>query len=306
VNAPGHGILFREDVSSATVDDNLIQAARCTGIGTLSEAVLVQQLSISRNRIEGCLGNLAEPGSFISGAVAITDAEDASLIDNLIANNLPARPQSAPGLWVAVYFGNVRGLEMRGNRVSDNATAPGLGLLLGAALLQVTGTVCFQDNVVRGNGGSALDLFSIFNSQTARSDVMIQNNFFSAGPNQLSYFVSVVGGNSLLFEGNQSFRPVRQEFTTGQDVFLFAQRANVSGNSIEASSALGLAIRGDRLIVNANSVESAGLLALQASAFFVGGPMPVALILTSNLTSGLFISASSGGVLNRVGNFPAP
>ncbi len=306
VNAPGHGILFREDVSSAAIDDNLIQVARCTGIGSLSEGVLLQQLSISRNRIEGCLGNLPDAGSFISGAVAIADAEDARLIDNVIADSLPARPQNAPGLWFAVYFGSVDGLEMRGNRVSDNATAAGLGLFMGAALLHTTGAACVQDNVIRGNGGSALDLFGNFSSQTGPTDVMVQDNIFSAGPNQFSYFVTVAGANSLLFGGNQSFRPVTPGFTGGHDVYLFAQRANVCGNSIEAGSGIGLAVWGDRLIVNANSVESPGLFALQASAFFVGGPMPVALILTSNLTSGLFISASSGGVLNRVGNFPAP
>jgi len=98
------------------------------------------------------------------------------------------------------------------------------------------------------------------------------NNIFSAGPNQFSYFVTVAGANSLLFGGNQSFRPVTPGFTGGHDVYLFAQRANVCGNSIEAGSGIGLAVWGDRLIVNANSVESPGLFALQASAFFVGGP----------------------------------
>jgi len=307
LNAAGHSILFREDVSIVAIEDNLIEGARCTGIGTRNDAVRLQRIRVSRNRIERCQGIVPAGAAQFSGAVAIGEAEDVQLVENTIANNSPVRAPNTAAFWFAVYFGTVDGIQVRGNTLNDNATTPGLGMVLGATLLRGTGIVCVHGNVFSGNGGAALELFMLFGTGTKTKHVMVQNNHFSGGPNQFPSFVAVEGADSLLFEGNQCVRtvsPAGAQF--GRDVDLSATRANVCGNSVEASSFAGMTIRGNRLVISANSVQSPGLVSLQASAFSLGAPGPVAMILSSNLATGIAINASSAGVLNRVGNFPAP
>jgi hypothetical protein len=301
-NAAGHSILFNQDVSNITLDDNVISGANFTGIGTVSDAVIVRGLRISRNRIEICNGDIPA-GSDIqfSGAVAIGESDEVQVFDNVIRNNSP----SARTQWFALYFGNVTDIEVRGNNLTGNATGAGLGAILGAIGLQfVTGTVSLQANTVAGNGGGALAIGPGPTNLTER--IRVQNNHFADGPNQNQFFVFIETVDRLLFEGNQIFRSVLPSvgFSAG-DVSLRAVQANVCCNSVESSSLNAMLVRGQRLVVNANSVEGPGQISsLEAAAFSLGAAVPVGLICTSNLTTG--ITASSTGIFIRANNFPAP
>ncbi|HEV3198228.1 MAG TPA: DUF6519 domain-containing protein [Bryobacteraceae bacterium] len=291
LNAPGHSILFQQDVSDVTIDDNVIQVANFTGIGTLSDTVLVQRMRMSRNRVEQCRGDSPAGTKQFSGAVLIGDAQDVRLLDNEILNNSP----TVQSLWFAVFFVNVNGVEMRGNNLTANGTAAPAGSLVGAIGLEfATGAVTIQNNVVRGNGGAALLMGQGVKQTNDTDHFMVQNNLFTAGPTQFSQFVAIATVDSLMFDGNQSARTfVAGNTFGGSDVRLSASRANVCCNSIEGSGVPAMIVRGNRLVVNGNSVESPGSLALQATAFSLGAPAPVALILTSNLTTGF--SATSTG-----------
>jgi len=300
INAAGHAIVFIDDVSVIAIEDNVIERAKLTAIGTLHDGVRLQRLNIARNRIERCQGNVPEGATQIGGAVAIADALDVQVMDNAITNNSPIRQVN--NFWFALYFGSGDAIQIRGNKVNDNGRTAGPGPIMGAVLLREVGTAAFQGNMVIGNGGLGLEILAVGTAVSKR--VMIQNNHFVAGPNMRPFFVRAIAQDSLVFEGNQCFRaPNPAGFQSGIDVQVSSIRATVSGNSIEASSSSGLTVSGNRLVVTSNSVQSTGLISLQATA--MGAPGPVALVLSSNLATG-FIAGSSSGLLNRVGNIPGP
>ncbi|HXB69527.1 MAG TPA: DUF6519 domain-containing protein [Candidatus Acidoferrales bacterium] len=282
LNASGHSVLFLNGGSDVTIADNLIRGANFTAIGTLSDALRVLRLNVSRNRIEQCNGDVPDIGKFqFSGAVAVGDAVDVRLLDNTIADNSPAASSTTD--WFAVVFADVDGIEIRGNRITGNATVAAPGLSPGAiGLPGVSGTVTVQHNVVRGNGGAAVRIQgSSQTSQVAR--VMVQNNHFSDGPNPDVFLVFITRVDSLVFEGNQCFSSPAPQGVFRIDIELTAlAQANVSANSVQSSGALGMFVMGNRLLVNGNSVQSPGKLALQATPIGAGA----ALILTSNLTTG--------------------
>lgn len=299
VNAPGHSILIREDVSDLTIDDNLIQGALRTGIGTRDEIVAVNRARVSRNRVERCQGSVPAGWLQFGGALVISSGQALRIIDNTFANNSPAAGANERPRWFAVYCDDVDGIEISGNAVTDNAAVPGLAgsISLGAIGLRgAQGVIRVQDNVARGNGGLALliEETSLAPGQVQRA--LVQNNHFSSGPNQTFTFILALGIDSLLFEGNQCF-PER-EFA--YDALLQMTRGSVCCNSLEKSGWGGMFITGVELVVNANSVRAGGP-GLWVSG---GGLLPGRVIVTSNLTTGLF--ASSTGVLVRASNIPAP
>jgi hypothetical protein len=278
-DAPGHSILFRQDVRDITIDDNIIRGANQTGIGTFSDAVVVRGMRISRNRIEGCKGNLPAGSKDISGAIAVGHSQSVRFLDNTVADNSPSAIQQ----WSALFFSNVTDIEIRGNSVTENGTGGNLGTSLGAIMLEFpAGTISVQSNRVRGNGGLALRSFG--GQGTVRS-LMVQNNHFADGPNRGVFFVALDFADSLVFENNQSIRTLvaGNAFLAG-DILLAGTRAVVSGNEVEAGTTPGMSITGQRLVVNGNLVQSPGRPSIQATA-------SATLIVTSNLNNGLNVSA---------------
>jgi hypothetical protein len=309
LRAPGHSILVFEDVSELTVDDNLIQGARYAGIGTHNDAITIRGASISRNRILQCQGDVPAGSLQFGGAVAIGDARDVRFFDNTITANSPAT-QKALLRWCAVFFGNIAGIEISGNAITDNATVRGLGGAIHAIGVQpVRGVIRVQNNVVQGNGGSALVVEEGPNP-LGRPLVraLVQNNHFSDGPNPTYIFVDVSVG-SVLFEGNQCFRIATNKVSAG-DVSLVTNHGSVCSNSIETSGSMGMAIIGARLIVNGNSVQAVGGFGLHVRGEPLFHPNVVRVVVTSNLTTGIIATATgtgtAPGMLVRGNNIPAP
>lgn len=306
LRAPGHAILIQDDVFDLTIDDNLIQVARRAGIGTRHDAVTVHRARISRNRLEGCQGDVPGESLQYGGALAIGAGQDVRLIDNTFTNNSPLTPGNAFLHWFAVSFEDIDGIEVSGNAVIDNATVEGLGGDIGAIKLQsVRGVLRVQDNVVRGNGGAALVIGEGRDVQDQGRRALVQNNHFAAGPNQFRFFVLVNGIDSLLFEGNQCLRArAAPGGGLAATVLLVVTRGNVCCNNVEGADLYGMVIGGAELVVNANSVRAAAKIDLWVSGFS-SGPIPPRVIVTSNLTANNLV-ASSAGVLVRANNHPPP
>ena len=191
---------------------------------------------------------------------------------------------------------------MSGNTVTGNAATPNISGFLGAiALLSARGVTRFQNNVVRGNGGTALAIGEVRVVPDQVQQVVVQNNHFSAVANPSFFLVVVNAIDSLLFQGNQCVGPA-QGFQGLPPVALLAIRANVSGNFVDLAAATVMEIGGADLVVSANSVRS-GESALRVVGLPVV-PGPVRVIVTSNLTTGIL--ANSTGALIRASNLPGP
>jgi Family of unknown function (DUF6519)/Right handed beta helix region len=298
-DAPGHSILIVDGVRDLTIDDNLIVGARGAGIATRTDAVFLRGAHIRRNRVRECRGAFAPESFLFGGAVAIGEAADVRFSDNTITDNSPERGTDVRG-WFAVFFADVAGLEFRANAVNENATGQGLAGFVGAVgLAGVRGAVQVQNNVVRGNGGVALQVSSAGKIGEDAGRMQVQSNHFSSGPNPPLAFVSVVDVDWLSFEGNQCFWA--QEVPLG--IFLVALRANVCGNTAEKTGAGRMSVSGAELVVNGNSVRSDGNVALTVSAFSFGSALGRAIV-TSNLTTGLVATATNA--LIRIHNIPPP
>jgi hypothetical protein len=303
LHAPGHSILIQDDIVDLAIDDNLIQGARAAGIGTRDDSVALRRTSISRNRVEGCRGDVPAGSLQVGGALAIGLGQDVRLIGNTFVANSPPTPGDAFLRWFAVYFDEVDGIEIAGKAVMDNATVPGLGGFLGAIGMQgAGGAIRVQDNVVHGNGGVALSLLKGGSTTDPAPVVLVQQNRFSDGPNPGPILIVVITDDALLFEGNQVSRSTAAQ-GPAPVVMLVMACGNVCGNRVENSGRGGMFVAGAELVVNANAVSAAGDSALRVIGSPIG-PGPVRVIVTSNLTTGLV--ASSIGLLLRANNFPAP
>ena len=308
-SAPGHGILLRDDLFAVTIEDNEIEIVRRFGIGTFSETTRLSQGSISRNQINACNGEVPPPAAGqvrrVGGAVVIGESEDGRFIDNVVANCAPPIPPPPSDLlpWFAVYFEDAGGLEISGNRLTNNINRPNVGGAAGAFGFQrIFGAVRFQNNVIRDNGGRAL--FMSAAAQTQGHKVLIQNNQFIGGQNSVGVYVLVDFIDSLSFQGNQCLM-LDPAVANSLGVFLTATRANVGNNVVDLPGGFqAMRIEATEALVNANSVRI-GRTALMV----IGNPTPpgsgaVRVIVTSNLTTGII--AASAGVLIRANNFPAP
>jgi hypothetical protein len=299
-NAAGHAILLREDLLDVAIEENHIEVARRFGIGTFSDTTALRRSSISRNRVQGCVGDVPAGSLQFGGAVVIGESQEVRFIDNVITANTPLTPGDQFLRWVAVYFEDADRVEISGNTVTGNATQEGLGGALGAiALLGASGTIRIQNNVVRNNGGIALAIGEGRVQQVQQA--LVQNNHFSEGPNQSFLLVGVLGIDSLLFQGNHCLGTAR-EYALPPVLLYALPRANVTGNVVDLAGATAMGIVGQDLVVSANSVRS-GESALTVSAIPIA-PGPVRTIVTSNLATGIL--ASSTGVLVRASNLPAP
>jgi len=303
LNAPGHGILIQDDLADSTIVDNLIRGTRRTGIGIRDSGLTVRRARISRNRLELCQGTPVAAAGLGTGVLVLGECQDVFVSDNTFVNNAPPSPATL-SRWFVVYMADVRSVEVRGNTLADNATAQGLQGFFGAiGLEQLRGDGRIQDNDVRNNGGIALYVVGSTDLGPAATRALVQNNQFVSGPFPTSGFVFVFGAASLHFQGNQCVRT-----TTDLGVaaaWVFAASANVCSNSVEASGALGMAVLGAQLVVDANSVRApapAAPFALAVSGFPVAG-LPARAIVTSNLASGISAVAA---VLVRANNIPAP
>jgi hypothetical protein len=302
LNASGHAILIREDVNDVAIEENHIEQARRFGIGTFSDTTALRRASLARNRVQGCVGDIPAGSLQFGGAIVIGESQEVRFNDNVVTGNTPLAPGDQFLRWFAVYFEDVDGIEVSGNAVTENATVQGLGGVLGAiGLLGVRGMIRLQNNSVRNNGGIALAIGEGREKQVQQA--LVQNNHFSAGPNQSFYLVGIFEVDSLLFQGNHCLGTVREPALPS--VLLYAlPRANVTGNVVDLAGVQNscMEILGEDLVVSANSVR-AGESALVVSGIPITSG-PVRVVVTSNLATGLF--ASSTGALVRANNIPVP
>ncbi len=282
-----------EDVAGVAIHDNVIQGARRFGIGGLNEAVSLSNSSIERNRIERCQGLVPADSKRIGGAVSIGAGANLRFIGNTVTNNGPSIggatiPPNLP--WVAVYFEEIKGIEVSENLVTDNVNIAGLQGIVGAVKLKsVSETIRVQQNVIKNNGGFALQ------NQTPRpiADSLVQDNVFVSGLSAGLVLVSINNQGSLLFQGNRCVD--RNEAPQGfASVDLTSAICNVSNNVVDSARAIGMRVNGSRSVVNANIVS-----VLKQALVVVQG---VTGIVTSNLTTGVIIAP--GAI--RANNIPAP
>jgi hypothetical protein len=302
INASGHAILLRDELSNVAIEENDINQARRFGIGTVSNTTVLKHSSISRNRVRTCQGNVSAGSLQFGGAIVIGVSQNVRFVDNVIADNTPVTSGEQVLHWFAVYLEDTEGVEFSGNTVTGNAAVAGIGGILGAiGLLRMRGAMRIQNNIIRENGGIAL--LAIGQGQRVPEQgeqVLVQNNHFSEGPNRSFRFVSVNAVESLLFQGNQCHGTAQAPFVL-PPIFLFAARANVTGNVVDlGTNVTAIGIGGENLLVSANSVRS-GDSALAVTGIPVAGG-PVRVIVTSNLATG--ISPSSTGVLILANNIP--
>ena len=302
--APGYSILIQDDLVDLTIEDNRIESARRAGIGTRDSGVSLRRARISRNHLQGCRGDVPAGSLQGSGALVLGEGQDIGISDNTFLGNSPAGPATL-FRWFVVNVADVEGLAVSDNSLTDNAAGQGLQGFFGAiGLERARGVARIQNNVVRGNGGLALFIEGTAGGTTA-TRALVQNNHVASGP--VPGALLVLAGNvaSLQFLGNQCLRgPVPQAGGGLPAVLLLAASANVCSNSVEFAGPVGMAVGGAQLAVSANVVRAA---AAAPFALVVGGvPMaglPVQVIVTSNLTSGILAGAAT---LVRANNIPAP
>lgn len=296
-NAAGHAILLREDLSDVAIEENHIESARRFGIGTFSDTTALRRSSISRNRVQGCAGDVPDGSLQFGGAIVIGESQDVRFIDNAVTANSPLTPNDQFLRWFAISLGDADGVEMSGNTVTGNAATSNIGGFLGAILMGVArGAIRIQNNSVRDNGGTALVIEERSLAASLPQQVLVQNNHFSAGRNPSPFLVLVNEIDSLLFQGNQCTGKVQaQEESVLAPVYLFAIRANVTGNVIDFDGGVtAMHIGGKELIISANSVQS-GKVALEVEG--------VRVIVTSNFTTGISVNADNSILFH---NFSQP
>lgn len=299
-NAAGHAILLREDLLDVAIEENHIEVARRFGIGTFSDTTALRRSSISRNRVQGCVGEVPAGSLQFGGAVVIGESQDVRLIDNVVTNNTPLTPGNQFLQWFAVYLEDADGVELSGNTVTGNAAAPNIGGFPGAIGLQgARGVIRIQNNIVRDNGGTALAIGEGRVQQVQQA--LVQNNHFSEGPNPSSFLVLVDAIDSLLFQGNHCLGAAKGHALPRVFLF-FAARANVTGNVVDLAGAPAMWIVGQDLVVSANSVRAGESALVVAGIPVAAGPVRV--VVTSNLATGIL--ANSTGTLVRANNIPAP
>ena len=290
LNAAGHSILLFEDLFKVAIHDNIIAGARRFGIGGLNEVVSLSASSIERNRIEGCEGQLPANSTQVGAAVSIGAGANLRFIGNTVTNNAPAIGDATNQnlRWVALYFEDIEGIEISENLVTDNVNIAGLQGTVGAVRLRsVSGTIRVQQNVIKDNGGFALQ------NQVLRlsGNSLVQDNVFASGLTAGLVLVGINNLGSLMFQGNQCLDRNR-DFRSNASVVLSSGTCNVSNNVVTSARLFGMRVFGES-VVNANIVR-AERLALDVSG--------VTLIVTSNLTTGLQVSA--GAI--RFHNIPPP
>jgi len=286
-NAPGHGILLRDDLFNVTIEDNEIEFAARFAIGTFTETTALRGSSISRNRINACHGEVPAPAAGqaarVGGVVVIGESNDVRFIDNVVTNNIPVlQPAGAPP-WFAVLFEDARGLEISGNQLVDNVNISNVGGSVGAfAFQRIAGVIRFQENVMRDNGGRALIMIGAVKPLVHR--VLIQNNHFSGGQNSVGVYVLINSIDTLSFQGNQCVL-LDPAVTQSLSVSVGGTRLNVGNNMVDFLGNFPKLIvqATEDALVNANSVR-VGDPALSVSGKRV--------IVTANLTTGITATAS--------------
>jgi hypothetical protein len=278
LNAAGHAILVFEDLFKVAINDNVIGGAIRFGIGGLNEIVSLSASSIERNRIEGCQGQLPANSGQVGGAVSIGAGANLRFIGNTVTNNAPATGAATiPNLaWVAVYFEDVKGIEVSENLVTDNVNVAGLQGIVGAVRLKaVSETIRVQQNVIKNNGGFALRNQSL--QQAANSHSLVQDNVFANGLSAGPVLVGINNQSTLMFQGNRCID--RNEGSQGfTSVELASAICNVSNNVVDSLRQNGMRVSGAQSVVNANNVRA------QKLALLVTGSQT---IVTSNLTTGI-------------------
>jgi hypothetical protein len=300
MNAPSHAILILEDVFEVTIEDNEIELARGHAIGTLSNTTEVRGARISRNRIRGCNG---VPARAFAGVVSLGRTQDLRFTDNVITGN---RPLVAPGtvvLWSIVYVNDMTDVDFDGNSIVDNLpNADTQGRFWVLLCEEPKGVIRIQNNVVRGNGGSVIEMQPLsfaFLQRDLMPRALIQDNHFSAGIRRTLHFIRFYFFDSLLFQGNRCLEESRDAFIQ-LPMYFFVEQANVSNNNLTFAAPTALYVNSNFGVVNGNTVQS-GPRALE----FRGSPTGASrAIVTANLTSGL-ITSSTGTVL-RIHNIPGP
>jgi hypothetical protein len=227
------------------------------------------------------------------GAITIGSAADAQLVDNVVVNNAP--PAVHDNLrWFAIYVEDAEGIEVSGNTVTDNVQAPNLRGLFGAIGLQgVAGAIRVQDNVARDNGGLALFIGETRHVLDGLQHALVENNQLSKGTASFLPTVSIQLVDSLVFSGNQCRGSSLGFLPTA--VSVQSLRANVCGNCVDVADLIGMFVRGNEVVVNANIVRG------RLGWLFVGAMGISRMVVSSNVAG--FISAPTA---TRGLNFPPP
>jgi len=239
----------------------------------------------------------------VAAVVSLGRCENLRIVDNVISENRPVATPAQFLVWNVVYCNEARGLDFAGNSILDNL--PGADTNGRFSVLQVElplGVIRIQDNVVRGNGGSVVDMIALFHAFTPlaeRPQMLIQNNHFAAGARPALWFIYVFYFEALLFQGNRCLEETANAFGA-LPIYLHGERGNVNGNVATFAAPTAVYISGNSLLVNANQVDS-GPRALEVTGVPTGATRT---IVTSNLTSGLV--ALSTGTLIRFHNIPGP
>ncbi len=298
MSSTSHVILITENLLGLIVEDNDIVLARGFAVGTLSDNTVIRGARIARNRIQGC--GAVSLGTRFRAVLRFGDCTNLDIVDNTITANRPIA--AGPGqtlLWSVVYCDAVAMLNISGNQIVGNLPdADTVGYFATVYVVDPLSSVRLQNNFVRGNGGSVLELGVA--PAHLRPRISIQDNQLAAGARRSFWFMRIFDFDSLLFQGNHCEEENRDMFSSPPPMYMSGGRANVSNNMINFASPTALYVNANSVVANANTVES-GVRALEVR----GAPGPAArVVVTSNITSGL-VTASTGGII-RIHNFPGP
>ncbi len=263
----GSGILLVSDATGLLIEENEIQGMHQNGITAAGNLSLLSDISISRNKIQGCQGGAPSGKFWHSGAVVLAETIEARVCGNMLAENGTSTP---PVAMHAIYLESVTGADISGNLITGNFTAaPAAGQINGAILLPLpSGEVLIHGNRIRGNGGYALSINDLKIPLTLLS---IQSNYMDNSQKEAAaqscFFLAFARARGILhFENNFCSYVPPAASILGIAVYLGSAGMIVNGNTIKT-------LRGQKQgIFGALFVESAGTTAIVTSNLLTGGP----------------------------------
>jgi hypothetical protein len=138
-NGPGQGILIAGSLTDLTIQDNVIQGMKQSGITTSSNAVSLQTVRISGNDISNCQGGGANAVFGTGGAILLPDVQLTLLVHG---NRLSGNDGIGMFLGGLTQGGLLVRLLVQDNSQDGNGKDP-LVIAIGYAL-QFTGNQCIE------------------------------------------------------------------------------------------------------------------------------------------------------------------
>ncbi len=264
---PGSGILLVTAIRGLVIEENEIQGMHQNGITAADSVTLLSDVSISRNKIQGCQGGAPSSKFWHAGAIVLAETAEARVCGNMIAENGTSTPPSAMH---AIYLESVTGADISSNLITGNFTAaPAAGQVNGAIFLPLpSGEVLIHGNRIRGNGGFAVSVNDLKIPMTLLS---IQSNYLdntqkAAAAEAYLFMVLARAQGILHFENNFcSYVPAASSML-GIAVYLGSTNMIVNGNTIKTPPAQ------KNGLLWALYVQSAGTTAIVTSNLLTGGP----------------------------------